>query len=121
MPTISPNSLPLPNHIWVPAQTTPYRYTNIVATSIVPNSLTVAAQLQHLAALPGGAHGRSDLGRGLALAVHGAGLTASGGEATELAVLVRRVADPVDAGVIADHRVHRVDHDALEPAAKFGL
>jgi len=40
--------------------------------------------------------------------------TASGGDAAELAVLVGRVDDPVDARVAADSLVGWVDHDDLE-------
>jgi hypothetical protein len=40
-------------------------------------------------------------------------LASGGGEATELAVLVNRVDDPVDPRVIADDLVVRVDEDDL--------
>ena len=43
-----------------------------------------------------------------------AGLLSGGGEATELTVLVDGVADPVDAGVVADDLVHGVDQDDLK-------
>ena len=40
-------------------------------------------------------------------------LAASRGEATQLAVLVHGVAEPVDARIISDHLVVNVDHDDL--------
>merc|ERR1719263_1020105 len=44
-----------------------------------------------------------------------AALATRGRDATHLAVLVGRVADPVDAGIIPDSFVRLVDHDHLEP------
>lgn len=45
--------------------------------------------------------------------VEATGLLASGGETTRLAVLVDGVDDPVDAGILADGLVLRVDKDDL--------
>ena len=75
----------------------------------------VAAELEGVAALPGGADGTTDaLVGAVSLALETTVLAASGGEATELAVLVDGVADPVDAGVVADLGVGRVNHDDFE-------
>jgi asparagine synthetase B (glutamine-hydrolysing) len=43
-----------------------------------------------------------------------AALLAGGIDSSGLAVLVGRIADPVDSGVTADGLVERVDHDHLE-------
>merc|ERR1719486_1584088 len=51
--------------------------------------------------------------RAVALLAQAPRLAARRREAAALAVLVRRAADPVDARVVADHRVGRVDADDL--------
>ena len=63
-------------------------------------------------ALPGLAAAGAGLVVAVAL-VEAAGLLAGGGEAAGLAVLVDGVDDPVDAGVLADDLVLRVDEDDL--------
>jgi len=45
---------------------------------------------------------------------HAASLAAGSGEAAHLAVLHGGVADPVDARIVADHAVGRIDQDHLE-------
>ena len=75
----------------------------------------VTAELEGVAALPGGTHGTTDaLVGAVALGVESTVLAASGSEAAVLAVLVHGVADPVDAGVVADLGVGGVHHDDLE-------
>jgi len=78
-------------------------------------SLTVSAQLEHLALLPVGSAGRTDLDRRLATAVQTTSLASRAGETTQLAVLMHRIADPVDAGIIPNHLVHRIHQNALVP------
>merc|ERR1719408_886166 len=62
---------------------------------------------------PGGACLRREVGPTL---LGAATLAPRGRDTTHLAVLVGRVADPVDAGVVPDSFVRLVDHDHLEPA-----
>merc|ERR1719465_191056 len=62
---------------------------------------------------PGGACLRREVGPTL---LEAATLAPRGRDTTHLAVLVGRVADPVDAGVVPDSFVRLVDHDQLEPA-----
>merc|ERR1719408_765294 len=62
---------------------------------------------------PGGACLRREVGPTL---LEAATLAPRGRDTTHLAVLVGRVADPVDAGVVPDSFVRLVDHDHLEPA-----
>merc|ERR1719181_896990 len=69
----------------------------------------LAPQLGLLVLLPHSTHGRTNLGGGLALAEHTTRLLARAGHATHFTVLLRRVADPVHARVVADGLVHRVN------------
>mmetsp|Transcript_19721 Transcript_19721/g.41207 ORF Transcript_19721/g.41207 Transcript_19721/m.41207 type:complete len:275 (-) Transcript_19721:33-857(-) len=76
--------------------------------------LTVAAELEGVAALPGGRRGATDDAIAAVAALAQATARAAGRrEAAQLAVLVRRVADPVDARIVADGIVCGVDHDDL--------
>merc|ERR1719282_1825715 len=74
-----------------------------------------AAQPHEAVALVRHARGRPDLRRALALHQQAARLAAGRGQAAELAVLHHGLADPIDAGVVADHLVVRVHHDHLKP------
>merc|ERR1719188_1322653 len=69
-----------------------------------------AAEPHEVVALVRGARGRPDLRRALALHLQSAGLAAGRGQPAELTVLHHGLADPIDAGVVADHLVVRVDH-----------
>lgn len=62
--------------------------------------LTVATQGDAVAPLPVGTAGGASLVGGVALGAQAAVALASGGQATQLTVLVHRVADPVDAGIL---------------------
>merc|ERR1719291_662755 len=62
--------------------------------------------------------GRPDLRRTLALHQHAARLPAGRGQAAQLTVLHHGLADPIDAGVVADCLVVRVHHDHLEPLVR---
>ena len=75
--------------------------------------LAEAAQREGVVAPPDGALGRAQLRRAVVARAEAAALAASRGEATELAVLVHRVAEPVDAGISADGLVVRVNADHL--------
>ena len=75
--------------------------------------LTVAAERQVVVLAPSRALGRARLGEVVALAVQAAVLAAGRGKTAHFAVLVDRVADPVDARIVADNLVHRVNHDHL--------
>merc|ERR1719389_987590 len=80
-------------------------------------ALAVAAEAHLLVLLPGRALRRPRLGREVRAAlVQATALAPRRREAAELAVLHRRVADPVDARVVADRLVAVVDHDHLVPA-----
>lgn len=75
--------------------------------------LSVAPEREGVLSLPG----LSATGRGVVVAVALVDTTvvlAGGGKATEFAVLVDGVDDPVDAGVLADSLVLGVDKDDLE-------
>lgn len=84
-------------------------------SNLYSSSLTVTTEGGFLVLLPGGATGRADLGALAGTVEETTGLATSTGEATEFAVLVGGVADPVDAGVITDDLVHRINHNALVP------
>merc|ERR550514_1088776 len=76
-----------------------------------------AAEADELVLLPRSAPRRARLrGEVRSTLLEAAALAPRGGDATHLAVLVRRVADPVDARVVPDGLVGLVDHDHLEPA-----
>jgi hypothetical protein len=77
-------------------------------------SLTVATKRDGLVALPGGPAGRSGLVVSVAFAAQATVLLASRGEATELTVLVHRLAEPVDPWVIADSAVSNIHKDDLK-------
>merc|ERR1719291_60786 len=62
--------------------------------------------------------GWPDLRRTLALHQHAARLPAGRGQAAQLTVLHHGLADPIDAGVVADRLVIRVHHDHLEPLVR---
>ena len=101
---MTPPSIAWPRPIYSLAQ--PHRISN--------PSLTVALEGQRVVLLPGGAPGAAVLVAGVALDVEAAVGLSGRGEAAELAVLVDRVGDPVDAGIVADGLVHGVDKDDLE-------
>merc|ERR1719298_267350 len=76
-----------------------------------------AAEADELVLLPGRTPGRARLrGEVRPALLEAAALAPGGGDAAHLAVLVGRVADPVDARVVPDGLVRLVDHDHLEPA-----
>merc|ERR550514_1526192 len=82
-----------------------------------PGLLPEAAQTDLLVLEPGRTLRRARLRREVRPAlVQATALPAGGREAAELAVLHGRVADPVDARVVADGLVAVVDHDHLVPA-----
>jgi hypothetical protein len=83
-------------------------------SGIQAQSSTVAAEGEGLVALPGGSPGGPVLLVGVALAAQTTVLLASGGEATELAVLVHILAQPVDPGVVADGSVGNINKDDLK-------
>mmetsp|Transcript_59205 Transcript_59205/g.155907 ORF Transcript_59205/g.155907 Transcript_59205/m.155907 type:complete len:223 (+) Transcript_59205:110-778(+) len=74
-----------------------------------------AAQAHEVVALVGALVGRAELRGVHALLQEAAGLAAGPGEAAQLTVLHHRLADPVDARVVADSLVEGVHHDHLEP------
>jgi len=76
--------------------------------------LTVTLEAELLATLPVGTHRWTTLVGAMVLGAKTAVSFASGGESTELTVLVDRSADPVDARVTTDSLVGWVDHDDLE-------
>merc|ERR1719181_1283408 len=79
--------------------------------------LPVAAQTDLLVLLPRRALRRPRLRREVRAAlVQATAVAPRRRHAAELAVLHRRVADPVDARVVADRLVALVDHDDLVPA-----
>merc|ERR1711871_19034 len=80
---------------------------------LMRSSLAVALEREDHVALPGGALRRPQLARAVVARAQAAPLPASRREATKLAVLVHVVAQPVDAGVLADDLVVDVDHDDL--------
>lgn len=78
------------------------------------HSLTLPAEAESVLPDPSGASGAAlGLGGALALA-EAAGALAVSGEATELAMLLDGVYDPVDLGIAPDGRVSHVHHDHLE-------
>merc|ERR1719359_862704 len=80
-------------------------------------TLAVATEAHLLVLLPGRALRRPRLRREVRAAlVQATAVAARRRHAAELAVLHRRVADPVDARVVADRLVALVDHDHLVPA-----
>ena len=85
-----------------------------MGSCIQAQSSTVAAEGEGLVALPGGSPGGPVLVVGVALAAQATVLLASRGEATELAVLVHILAQPVDPGVVADGSVGNINKDDLK-------
>jgi len=85
-----------------------------MGSCIQAQSSTVAAEGEGLVALPGGSPGWPVLVVGVALAAQATVLLASRGEATELAVLVHILAQPVDPGVVADGSVGNINEDDLK-------
>ena len=85
-----------------------------MGSCIQAQSSTVAAEGEGLVALPGGSPGWPVLVVGVALAAQATVLLASRGEATELAVLVHILAQPVDPGVVADSSVGNINKDDLK-------
>ncbi|EPY42036.1 large subunit ribosomal protein L15e [Angomonas deanei] len=77
--------------------------------------LALAEEDHAVVASPGGLARGANLGGLVSLVVETTVLAAGGGEATDLAVLVDRVDDPVDLGVTADGLEHGVDGDHLVP------
>merc|ERR1719378_1607380 len=75
--------------------------------------LAVAAQREGVLPLPRRAARRAQLARAVVARLEATPLAARGGETTQLAVLVHRAADPVDARVPTHGLVHGIDHDAL--------
>jgi hypothetical protein len=76
-------------------------------------SLTVAAQVEGVVALPDGTTAAT-LGLVVQMALADTAVsTAGGGQPTELAVLVDSLGDPVDAGITADGLVGGVHKDDL--------
>ncbi len=77
--------------------------------------LAVAAHGLGVATLPGGLAAATDEVVGtVSLDAESTGLASSGGETTSLSVFVSRLDNPVDAGIIADANVVRIDGDDLE-------
>ncbi len=77
--------------------------------------LAVAAHGLCVATLPGGfAASADDVVGAVPLDTETAGLASSGGETTSLSVLVGRVNDPVDTGVVTDGHVMRINTDDFE-------
>ena len=76
--------------------------------------LSVPLERDVVLSLPGRGDRRSQLGGFVAPVAESPVLLARGGESAQLAVFVRRVADPVDSRVVPDARVARVHHDHLE-------
>ena len=77
--------------------------------------LTVSAHTLGVVALPLGSVGTTDGVVGsVALDAKTSVLLASGGKTTTLSVLVNSLADPVDAGIVLDANVVRIDHDDFE-------
>merc|ERR1719299_193684 len=76
-----------------------------------------AAEANELVLLPRRPPGRACLRREVGpTLLEAATLAPRGRDAAHLAVLVGRVADPVDAGIVPDGLVRLVDHDHLVPA-----
>lgn len=83
--------------------------------SLFPSSnLSVATEGEGVVELPDVTTARAVLVEATALVTETTELLAGGGEATDLAVLHGRLADPVDGGVATDGGVAGVDHDDLE-------
>jgi hypothetical protein len=79
------------------------------------NRLTVSAHTLGVVALPLGSVGTTNGVVGaVTLDSEASVLLASGGKAATLSVLVDRLADPVDAGVVLDGDVVRIDKDDFE-------
>merc|ERR1712072_1064187 len=76
--------------------------------------LTVALQAKQLATLPVGTGRRTAFVGPMVLAAQTTVGTPSRGDATELAVLHGRGAEPVDTGIAAHGLVRDVDHNDLE-------
>ena len=83
------------------------------ASALVGLRGAVAPELRGVVLLPDGRDGRADFVGADALVEHATRVAAGRRDAAQLAVLHRRLADPVDARVAADAVVRRVDHDAL--------
>merc|ERR1719231_295704 len=80
----------------------------------VARGLTVPTEAEVVAALPGGApRGADEVVGVVALLAEATGLAARRGKAAHLAVLVDRVAEPVDRGILPDRRVLDVDANDL--------
>eukprot|EP00965_Chrysotila_dentata_P110108 3638348-Pleurochrysis_carterae.AAC.1 len=77
------------------------------------SDLTVAPEGEGVVPLPGGAPRRAQLAGAIVASAQAAARASGGREAAQLAVLVHGVAQPVDARVLANHLVVRIDHDAL--------
>lgn len=78
----------------------------------LPQSLTVTLEALHVPVEPGGAGASTlDVVGAVAALAKTTGLASSAGEATALPVLVHRVDDPVDAGVVADLGVRGIDQN----------
>merc|ERR1719478_221537 len=80
-----------------------------------PRRLAEAAQADEIAPLVGGALRWTELASALALGQETASAATSCGQTAELAVLHGVLADPVDARIVTDALVHRVDGNHLEP------
>ncbi len=80
---------------------------------IKPSSLAIAAQRVVVLALPCRSRGRT-FDSAVARFAEATMLAAGGGEAAQLAVLVHRVAKPVDARVIADAGMLDIHQDNLK-------
>lgn len=76
-------------------------------------SLSVAAEDLGVASLPRSTARRTEAMGSVSLVLETTVLATSGGETTEFTVLVDRVDDPVDAGIVADGIVAGVDGDNL--------
>merc|ERR1719265_2397358 len=74
-----------------------------------------AAKLQLLVAAVACTLGWAKLGGALAPGQETTALTASSGETAEFTMLHHRLADPIDAGIIADDLVGWINHDNLIP------
>merc|ERR1719263_1766953 len=84
-------------------------------SGVAHDSLPPTTQLELLMLAVGGTARWPSLSGTLALRKEAAGLAASGGETTQLAVLHDGLANPIDAGIITDNFVIRIDHDNFKP------
>ena len=89
------------------------RRASLAAKAACTAGLAVALEAEGVLALPGRAPRGAALAGAVVAGAEPAALAAGRGEAAELAVLVHRVAQPVDARVLADDLVVRVNHNAL--------